>query len=149
MKNQDETIQALNPSPITAQLDYLVGAVAGGAINPIEAVGALKLFAVAVDQAKKACTDAAMIELAKYGKEGFENDLMKAELRNTATRYDFKHIESWSKKKAELVEIETEAKIAHNMQLQMKQLVVDGEIIEPAISSGGGESVFIKLKKAK
>ena len=144
-ENTDE--EALSPLPIKQQLDYLVESVLAGCINPIEAAGAIKLFSKALEEANKAIKDSAIEELRKH-KEGFENDSVKVELRNTATRYDYKHIKEWSTKKGELKNIETSAKQAA-LSYAKGQTIVDenGEIIEAAISSGGNESIFITVKK--
>ena len=139
--------EALNPTPINQQLDYLTEAVLGGHINPIEAVGAIKLFNKALETANKAIKDAAMVELAKYP-EGFENETVKVELRNSATRYKYDHIPEWQTLKDQLKDIEDSAKQAEKMSQRMQKLVTDeGEVVTPAIASGGGETIFIKLKK--
>lgn len=136
----------LDPTGINSQLQDLTGGVLGGFINPIEAIGAIKQFSKALETAKKAITDEAIDELQKWP-NGFENSNVKIELRNTARRYSFKHIPEWAEKKAELQDIEATAKGAlKGYEKGLDMVNSDGEVIQPAKVSGGGQSVFVTLK---
>jgi len=137
----------LNPTVINNQLTDLTDAVLAGWISGIDAVAAIKIFTKALETAKKAITETAIEELGNY-KGGFENNICKVELRNSARRYSFKHIEKWTKVKAILTDIEAESKWALTAYEKGQTISnEDGEIIEPAQVSGGGETVFITLKK--
>lgn len=143
-QEHEQALSTLNPKPIETQLKDLEGAILGGWVNPIDGILAVKKFQSLLDQLKKNINDSAIIELRSYP-QGFEGQAGKVELRNSASRWSFKHIEAWEAKKKELSAIEELAKVAH----KTGETIYDSEGVEiaPAIKSGGGESVFVTLKK--
>ena len=139
--------ETLNPKSIASQVKDLVDAVHGGWVHPIEAVGAIKMFGKVLDEANAQIKENAMNALLSYPK-GFENSVLKAELRNGATRYKFDHIPAWVEAKEALKAIEDDAKDAAR-QIERGNLAVtaDGEVREAAIVIPAGETIFITLKK--
>ena len=143
-KDQEQALSTLNPKPIEQQLQDLEGAILNGWVNPIDGILAVKKFQSLLDKLKKNINDSAIVELRSYP-QGFEGQDGKVELRNSASRWSFKHIDVWNEKKKELSAIEELAKAAHNTG----ETIYDSEGVEisPAIKSGGGETVFVTLKK--
>lgn len=137
----------LNPQTITSHVNDLVNAVNGGWVDPIEAIGAIKLFNKVLEDAQKQIKEQAMTALLSYPK-GFENNSVKIELRNGATRYKFDHIPAWVSANKMLKDIEDDAKDAAK-QLSRGNLAVtsDGEERDAAIVIPAGETLVITLKK--
>ena len=150
MKQELDFLEAqdtLNPQTITSHVNDLVNAVQAGWVDPIEAVGAIKLFNKVLEDAQKQIKDQAMNALLSYPK-GFENNTVKVELRNGATRYKFDHIPAWVEAKESLKAIEDDAKDAAK-QIERGNLAVtsDGEERDAAIVIPAGETLVITLKK--
>ena len=147
MKDYEQAQETLNPHSITSQVKDLVGAVKGGWVDPIEAVGAIKMFAKVLEDANKQIKQQVQEALLSYP-NGFENSTLKVELRNGATRYKYDHIPQWVEAKEALKAIEEDAKDAAK-QIQRGNLAVtaDGEERQAAIVIPAGETIFITLKK--
>ena len=145
MENRIIVEEALNPKPFKDQLVYLGNKVLEGEINPLEASIALKQMEAIIADVRAKIKDATIEEASKWTVEPFKNNSGTIQLRNSASRWSFKHIETWNEKKKELAAIEELAKVAH----KTGETIYDSEGVEiaPAIKSGGGESVFVTLKK--
>jgi len=146
--DKTNTELALNVVPLTEQVSYLTEAILAGYVSPLEGSLALKQIANLVSKAQADIKDVAIEEAEKYGREGFNNAIGKIEERNSASRYSYKHLPDWVAVKSHLTDIENQAKEAQ--KASEKGLTIsdyDGEIVEPAIKSGGGETLFVSLKK--
>lgn len=141
-------IQTMDHRPFEEQLTDMVAACKDGWIPGHEAMGALKIMEKAIEKAKAELKDEAVTAMRSYP-NGFENELVKMEMRATATRYDYKHIPEWAKLKEQMKAIEEGAKTAYRMYLKGLEAFdhETGEVLTPAKASGGAETVFITLKK--
>ena len=103
----------------------------------------LKQSADLIADAMKQIKDLAIEELDNYPKRKAELMGVKAEVRNGASRYDFKHIHDWSEYKARLQAIEGDAKEAAKLAAKGKiMLDEDGVQVEPAKVTHGKETIF-------
>ncbi len=143
-QERQEALATLNHKPIEQQLKDLEGAVLNGWVSSLDATLAVKQMQTLLDTLKKNISDLALMEMEGF-KNGYVSSMGKIEKRGTATRYSFKHIPKWVEKKAELKEIEDQSKMAAKSSGALYDN--DGEEIEKAVASGGGESIFITLKK--
>ena len=143
-QEQEQALSTLNTKPIEAQLKDLEGAILNGWVSGIDGILAVKKFESLLLNLKKNINDSAIVELRSYP-QGFDGQDGKVELRNSASRWSFKHIDLWNEKKKELAAIEELAKAAHNTGETIYNS--EGVEIDPAIKSGGGESIFVTLKK--
>ena len=149
MENREEqerqqALSTLNHKPIEDQLKDLESAVLSGWVSSLDAVMAAKKMQQMLDTLKKNINDSAMMEMDSF-QNGYVSSLGKIEKRATATRYSYKHIDKWAQKKAELKEIEDAAKLASRSTTPLYDN--EGAEIEQAHQSGGGETIFITLKK--
>ncbi len=143
-QERQQAVATLNHQPIEAQLKDLENAVLSGWVSGLEAVIAVKRVQSLLDTLKKNILDSAKMEAMSFP-TGYTSSTGKVELRNTATRYSFKHIDVWNKKREELKVIEALSKAA--MKTDEPIYNAEGEQIERPEISGGGESLFITLKK--
>tara|TARA_R110000850_G_scaffold86835_1_gene186830 strand:- start:46 stop:492 length:447 start_codon:yes stop_codon:yes gene_type:complete len=143
-QERQEALATLNPTNITEQLKDLENAVLGGWISGLDASLAVKKFESLLGSLKKNIQESAITEARSFP-NGYASSLGKVELRSTATRYSYKHIPEWNEKKSELDAIEQKAKLVAKSGVVL--FSEEGVQIEPAISSGGSESIFITLRK--
>jgi len=143
-QEQRQALDTLNPTNIEQQLKDIEGAVLGGHIAAVDAALAVKKFTALLDNLKKAINESTITEMRSWT-TGYDSSHGKIELRNSATRYDFKHIAEWVSKRDELKEIEEKSKLVAKTGAIMYD--DEGVLIEAAKVSGGGESIFITLKK--
>ena len=104
----------------------------------------LKQSADLIADAMKQIKDLAIEELDNYPKRKAELMGVKVEVRNGASRYDFKHIHDWSEYKSRLKAIEEDAKEA--AKLAKKGIIMvddDGAEVEAAKVTEGKETIFI------
>lgn len=104
----------------------------------------LKQSADLIADALKQIKDLAIEELDNYPRRKAELMGVKVEVRDGASRYDFKHIHDWSEYKSRLKAIEEEAKEA--AKLARKGMVMiddDGVEVEAAKVTEGKETIFI------
>ena len=142
---RQQALATLNHKPIEEQLKDLESAVLSGWVSSLDAVMAAKKMQQMLDTLKKNINDSAMMEMDSFQKRLYVSSLGKIEKRATATRYSYKHIDKWAEKKAELKEIEDAAKLAARSTTTLFDN--EGVEIEQAHQSGGGETIFITLKK--
>lgn len=96
---------------------------------------------------KENILDAAMSEVAKYGKGEHELYGAKVSVRSTAGTWNFDNVDSWKDAKERLKSIEEIAK--NSFKLKQKGFtVVDGdEIIDGATYKDGKDTIFVSLSK--
>jgi len=125
-----------------------VEAVDGGHMDALKAFIELKASAKLMADALKQIEELAIDELRNYPKGKAEMLGAVAEIRNTAGRYSFKHVDEWNNAKAIISQVETDAKEAFKLRLKGQTLYdADGVEITPADFTEGKETVFVTLPK--
>jgi len=115
-------------------------------IDPMSAYVKLYEIKRQVDDVMKRVKEKALEARQKYDrKEIVEKGGFEIQLASRKS-YSFDHDDEYNSKKAELKERESLMKKAAAMAEQNKDLIVHGEIIEPALV---GETEYIKMKRVK
>ena len=89
-----------------------------GEIDPIKAVVKLKEIEKKANIYKKMISDIALDELDKYGRDGTKIDGYQINKRQSAGRWDFKHIEDINKLEKKLKELKDKHKGAYNNMIK-------------------------------
>ncbi len=119
-----------------------------GEIDPIKAVVKLKEIEKKANIYKKMISDIALDELDKYGRDGTKIDGYQINKRQSAGRWDFKHIEDINKLEKKLKELKDKHKGAYNnMTKNLTTLGEGGEVVIPANYKAGKEVIVIKEDK--
>ena len=115
-----------------------------GELNPLESYIELKSIESCLKDVLKGLQEDAINEAEKYGKGEHEAYGAKFNVRNGATRYDFKKIAEWSKLSAELKVFE-EARKSIIKSGQTEVYDANGELIELPIVKPGATTIAVKL----
>ena len=115
-----------------------------GEINPLEAYIDLKSIESCLKDVLKGLQEDAINEAEKYGKGEHEAFGAKFNIRNGATRYDFKKIAEWAEMSAKLKAFE-EARKSIIKSGQSEVYDANGELIELPIVKPGATTIAIKL----
>ena len=119
-----------------------------GEIDPLKAVVKLKEIEKKANIYKKMINDLAIDELDKYGKGGAKVDGYQINIRASAGRWDFKHIEDINRLEKQLKELKDKHKGAYNnMTKNLTTLGEGGEVVIPANYKAGKEVLVIKEDK--
>tara|TARA_R100000773_G_C4202839_1_gene104705 strand:- start:82 stop:510 length:429 start_codon:yes stop_codon:yes gene_type:complete len=119
-----------------------------GEIDPIKAVVKLKEIEKKANIYKKMISDIALDELDKYGRDGTKIDGYQINKRQSAGRWDFKHIEDINKLEKKLKELKDKHKGAYNNMIKnLTTLGEGGEVVIPANYKAGKEVIVIKEDK--
>lgn len=119
-----------------------------GEIDPIKAVVKLKEIEKKANIYKKMISDIALDELDKYGRNGTKIDGYQINKRQSAGKWDFKHIEDINKLEKQLKELKDKHKGAYNnMTKNLTTLGEGGEVVIPANYKAGKEVIVIKEDK--
>lgn len=123
----------------------LFSATSEGFIDPLSAFTMMHRLKSCIDLNMKAIQDQAVSEAEKYDGKTFQFKGYEITKKAAAGRWDFKHLEDWNQKKAEITEVEEKHKIAFKMAEKGDKYVTDdGEVIEPATYTPGAETISLK-----
>ena len=111
-----------------------------GEISNLDAYLILYSISKKIDEAIELIKKSAIDEVEKIAEKDYTRNGFKVNVL-TKTTWNFKHIESWNKKKTELSDIEEKAKVAAKFKLDASSET--GEQIEPAIAS---YSTYLKIQ---
>lgn len=122
-----------------------VNDVENGELEALRAYAELKKYEGLISDAKRQLEPLAMDEAYNFGEKSFEHHGYKFEIRNGATRYNFKNISIWKDKQKELKEIEKNAKQAY-LAIQSGNMIAtgDGEEIELPEVTVSKDSLIVK-----
>lgn len=123
---------------ITDYINY-ANEVKEGRVNPLEAYIALKAAANDLEKALKEVQDLAIDEANKYGQKSFQAFGAKIEVRNGASRWDYKSVKAH-------VQLSTQLKYIEDLAKAGGGVTMDGEIVEPATKINGRETIAISFK---
>lgn len=140
----DGTIEAIN------RTNNIVELVKDGLLQPTKAFILLKQIEAKAKILREEIFEDTLEQLSMIGAESknYKIEGGSLELRNSAGRWDFSHIEEIVKKEEELKELKERSKSAYKMSLKGSILVTeDGEEVTPAIFKGGKETIVVKLDK--
>lgn len=127
-------------------IDKILEDVQEGRIEALESYAELKLYAKEIADAIKEVEPFALDEAQKQDDKKFTFKGYLFEFRNGTPRYNYKNIESWNKKQAELKEIEKTAKAA--LQAANKNLLTateDGEEVQLPEVTYAKDSLSVRL----
>ena len=115
-----------------------------GELNPLESYIELKSIEACLKDVMKGLQEDAINEAEKYGKGEHEAYGAKFNVRNVATRYDFKKIAEWAKMSAEIKAFEEHRKTLAKLGGD-ENYDANGELIELPIVKPGGVTIAVKL----
>ena len=121
-----------------------------GNIEPSIAFLYLKNIEKLAKEKRESITTETIDQLYSIGLEGKGYNLSGGtlELKNSAGRWDFSHIEEIVALEERLKELKERSKAAYKLSLKGSNLVTeDGEIVTPANFKAGKEIVAVRLKK--
>ncbi len=121
--------------------------VENGEIDPIKAFLVLKEIENRSKEYKKKIEDIALEEVSKYGREGTNIDGYKVNIKKSAGRWDFNHIE-------EIVDLENKLKALkdkhkgsyHQSQNNLTSIGEGGEVVDPAKFKEGRDIIIVSKK---
>jgi len=115
-----------------------------GELNPLESYIELKSIESCLKDVMKGLQPDAIDEAEKYGKGEHDAYGAKFNVRNGATRYDFKKIAEWAKMSAEIKAFEeTRKSLIKSGQSEVYD--ANGELIELPIVKPGATTIAVKL----
>ena len=115
-----------------------------GEINPLESYIELKSIESCLKDVMKGLQPEAINEAEKYGKGEHDAYGAKFNIRNGATRYDFKKIAEWAEMSANIKAFEETRK--HLVKVGAGDTYnADGELIELPIVKPGATTIAVKL----
>jgi len=132
------------------QTKDLVTMVKEGYLEPSYAFIYLKKIESKAKEMKDKILEETIEQLSSIGLEGKSYALSEGtlELRNSAGRWDFSHIEEIVRLEEELKDLKELSKEAYKRSLKGNHLVTEhGEIVQPAAFKAGKEIVAVRLKK--
>ena len=115
-----------------------------GELNSLESYIELKGIEACLKDVLKGLQEDAINEAEKYGKGEHEAYGAKFNVRNGATRYDFKKISEWAKMSAEIKAFEEQRKQLAKMGAG-DTFDSNGELIELPIVKPGATTIAVKL----
>ena len=131
---------------ITAEIETLKQSIGNGEVDPLRGFIHLKrayeLIKVIMDEIK----EEAVSEAEKYNEKEFKVDGVSVGVKSGAGRWSYKGISDWDEAKGKLSEIEERHKTAYKM-IGKGDLIVDGEIVQPAKFMPGATTLAISFKK--
>ena len=120
------------------QLQELLDSVANGHSDPLATYIESKRLQKSIDAALKQVQPEAITEAHKYGKS-FTFQGAKIEVRNGASRWDYKHVSAWVSASENLKRIEKLSQLGGAVD------EVTGEVIEKAVKIEGAETIAVGL----
>lgn len=128
----------LNKPTLNAQIQNIVGSVARGDVNPLEAFIFLNFMQKIADGAKKQLLEQAMIEAEKYPEREAKVYDATVTVKNGAGRYTYPD---------SIKEAQEQAKLAYKASLDGNTITDDdGVVVEPAIYKQGSTTLAITFK---
>jgi len=133
---------------ITGTIISHIDSVEDGNADALQLFIELKRIEKTLAAAMKQIKDEAMTDAATYGEKTFEAFGAKVEMKSGGGRWNYKKIDSWTRLKDELEQIELVAKQASKMRDQGKAMIDgDGVIVEPAEFMPNAETIAISIIK--
>lgn len=128
-----------------SELAHFTQKVEDGDISALTAYANIKKLESEIVSVKKQIEPLALDEAINYGEKSFTHDGVKFEIRNGATRYNYKGISAWSEKQKELKTIEERSKQAFiAKQKGILTATEDGEEIELPEVNYSKNSLIVK-----
>ena len=146
--NELEVIKNVGIPNVTSIINGIVSDVEVGRVNPLDAFAIFKKMEALFNEAKKQIDALAIEEAEHYGQSTFSHNGQKYEVRNGATRYNFKDIPEWIEANEKLKLIEEKYKTAYkNRQMNLSSLdETTGELLQLPIVTTSKSSLIVKNK---
>ena len=118
-----------------------------GELDPLKAFLFLKQIEEKTKEYKRKIEEMALDELSKYGGESVEIDGYNVNLKKSAGRWDFKHLEEITVAEQKLKDLKEKYKGAYKQMLNnVTSLGEGGEVIVPANFKQGKEIISVSKK---
>jgi len=147
-QDQLEQISKVGMPNVTSIINGIVSDVEVGRVNPLDAFAIFKKMESLFNEAKKQIDALAIEEAEHYGQSTFSHNGQKYEVRNGATRYNFKDIPEWIEANEKLKLIEEKYKTAYkNRQMNLSSLdETTGELLQLPTVTTSKSSLIVKNK---
>ena len=146
-KNMDDNFEIeanINKDTAINPIRDIAKMVEDGIVDPLKAFLALKEIENKAKEYKKKIEDIALDEIAKYGREGVDIDGYSLNLKRSAGRWDFKHIEEIVETEKHLKELKEKHKGSYKQTAnKITSIGEGGEVITPAIFKEGKDIISI------
>jgi hypothetical protein len=129
---------------------YVTNAIEQGEVDIIEIYVKAKATIELMNEVAKAARFRAEDEVAAAGKEGVKVFGVKAEVASIPTKYSYDHDIGWQDRKEKLDQAKEELNAyqdAMKQAMKYEGVAMEGEIVEPAKVSGGGETIKVTIPK--
>ena len=129
---------------------YVTNAIEQGEVDIIGIYIKAKATIELMNEVVKAARFKAEDEVAAAGKEGVNMFGVKAEVASIPTKYSYDHDIGWQDRKDRLDKAKEELDAyqdAMKQAMKYEGVAMEGEIVEPAKVSGGGETIKITIPK--
>lgn len=120
-------------------------AVLDGNESPLKAYIEFKKIEADLKEAIEAIKDQALEEASKYGKS-FSHDGVQVEIRSSAGKWNYKHVQEWNELSKKMDSLEEQLKHAYKAKASLVNEGT-GEILMTAQYTPGKETIFVTLNK--
>lgn len=129
---------------------YVTNAIEQGEVDIIGIYIKAKATIELMNEVAKAARFKAEDEVAAAGKEGVKMFGVKAEVASIPTKYSYDHDIGWKDRKRRLDDAKEELDMyqdAMKQAMKYEGVAIEGEVVEPAKVSGGGETIKVTIPK--